>query len=99
MIRLVTCASAPEGVINMLESKRKKGESFESFLRRFNKRLMQSGIILEFKANRYFDRGANKNLQKRTALERKKYKMKMEFLKKIGKLPEEKLRGKGRGRR
>ena len=83
----------------MLEAKRKKGESFESFLRRFNKRLIQSGVIFEFKDKRFLTKDANKNKQKSIALERKKYKEKMEYLKKIGKLPEEKLRGKRRGGR
>jgi len=76
----------------MQEVKRKKGETFESFVRRFNKRLMQSGVILEFKKKRYLEKSANKNLQRKNAILRKQYKEKMEFLRKSGKLPEDKTK-------
>ncbi|MBT4723164.1 30S ribosomal protein S21 [Candidatus Falkowbacteria bacterium] len=83
----------------MLEAKRKKGESFESFLRRFNKRLIQSGVIFEFKSKRYHAKDESRNLQKTVAVARKKYKDKIQFLKKIGKLPEDRFKGKRRGGR
>ena len=37
----------------MAEAKRKKNETFESLLRRFNKKLMQSGKLLQAKKIRY----------------------------------------------
>lgn len=73
----------------MVEVKRKKGETFESFLRRFNKRLMQSGTVLQFKKVRYYKRPISKNLQKKSALVRKERSELREYMRKIGRLEEE----------
>jgi len=73
----------------MTETKRKKGETFESLLRRFNKRMLQSGKILQAKKVRFFEKEPNKNLAKKLALRRLKIKAKKEYLKKIGKDLEE----------
>lgn len=75
----------------MLEVKRKKDESFESLLRRFNRRLLQSGKILEIKQKRYYEKKMNKNQRRTSALVRNKYREKIEYLKKTGKLLEEEL--------
>jgi ribosomal protein S21 len=82
----------------MVEIKRKRGESFEAFLRRFNKRIMQSGKILQFKKIKYHKKDISRNMQKKSALHRQKQSAKREYLKKIGKLPEEDYR-RGRKRR
>ena len=82
-----------------VETKRKKGETFEAFLRRFNKRLMQSGVILETKQKNYLRKGHSRNKQKAVAIERKKYREKYEYLKKTGRLPEEKKKKRGGRRR
>lgn len=73
----------------MAESKRKKGETFESLLRRFNKKVLQSGKILQAKKIRFLEKKINKNLAKKLALRRLNIKAKKEYLKKIGKLMEE----------
>jgi len=73
----------------MTELKRKKGETFESLLRRFNKRMLQSGKILQAKKVRFLEKEPNKNLSKKLALRRLKIKAKKEYLKKIGKDLEE----------
>lgn len=73
----------------MAEAKRKKGETFESLLRRFNKKMMQSGKVLQAKKIRFLEKEPNKNLSKKLALRRKDIKAKKEYLKKIGKLSEE----------
>ena len=73
----------------MVESKRKKGETFESFLRRFNKRLIQSGKVLQFKKVRYHQKAKNKNLVKASTLHGKKVKEKIEYLKKVGRYKED----------
>ena len=52
----------------MVEFKRKKGESFESFLRRFNKRLQQSGKLMTARKKRYFHKDKNENKKKISAL-------------------------------
>ncbi|NTU99293.1 hypothetical protein HGA64_04810, partial [Candidatus Falkowbacteria bacterium] len=73
----------------MVESKRKKEESFESFLRRFNKRLQQSGNLRKVRKMQYFKETKSHNLQKRSALISREYKLKNEYLRKIGKLKDE----------
>jgi ribosomal protein S21 len=69
------------------ESKRKKGETFESFLRRFSKKIQESGIILQVKKIRYHQKMDNKNKRRYVALNRNKIGAKREYLQKIGKLP------------
>ena len=73
----------------MAEVKRKKGETFESLLRRFSKRMMQSGKLLQAKKVRFKTKEPNKNLAKKLALRKLKIKQQKEYLKKIGKLVEE----------
>lgn len=73
----------------MVEVKRKKGETFESFLRRFNKRLLQSGKIFQARKIRFYHRPINKNKIKRDALRRESIKEKKEYLRKIGRLKDE----------
>ncbi|MCX6744068.1 MAG: 30S ribosomal protein S21 [Candidatus Parcubacteria bacterium] len=73
----------------MTEVKRKKSETFESLLRRFNKRMIQSGKILQAKKVRFKTKATNKNLAKQLALRRLKIKTKKDYLRKIGKLIEE----------
>jgi len=73
----------------MAEAKRKRGETFESLLRRFNKRMIQSGKILQAKKVRFLEKEPNKNLAKKLALRRLKIIAQKEYLKKIGKLIEE----------
>jgi len=71
------------------EVKRKKGESFEGLLRRFSRKVQQSGRILQAKKIRFRQKDKNKNQQKASALRRNEIKVKREYLKKIGRLPEE----------
>jgi len=73
----------------MVEVKRKKGETFESLMRRFNKRILQSGKILQAKKVRFLEKNTNKNLVKKLALRKLKIKGQKEYLRKIGKLSEE----------
>ena len=73
----------------MLETKRKKGESFEAFLRRFNKRLMQSRVIFDVKSKRFLVKPESRNMQNKTAISRKKHREKIQYLKKTGKMPDE----------
>ncbi|MEK7511933.1 MAG: hypothetical protein AAB575_02860 [Patescibacteria group bacterium] len=72
-----------------VEVKRKKGETFESFVRRFSRRMMQSGTVLEFKKKAYKRRPLSKLRLKATTLSHKVYREKREYLKKIGRLKEE----------
>ena len=72
----------------MVQFKRKKGESFEAFLRRFNKRLQQSGKLMEARKGRYVKKDKNANQKKKSALVSLKLRRQKEYLRKIGKLEE-----------
>jgi len=71
------------------EKKKKKEESFESLLRRFNKRLQQSGKLLQAKQGKFYEKEDSKNKKKESALVRNKIRTKKEYLRKVGKLPDE----------
>ncbi len=73
----------------MVEFKRKKGESFESFLRRFNKRLQQSGNLYVARKAQHRQSSKSRNLRKKSALIGLKMRSQREYQRKIGKLKEE----------
>lgn len=79
----------------MVEVKRKRGESFEAMLRRFNRRLQLSGKVLEAKKIRFYKGPKSKTELKKSALRRLELQRHYEQLKKLGQLPEEQTR-KGR---
>jgi ribosomal protein S21 len=72
--------------------KRRKGESFESLMRRFGRRIQQSGKILEARKLRFFAEKPSKNKQKASALRRMEIKEKREYQMKIGQLVEDRRR-------
>lgn len=71
------------------EVKRKRGETFESLMRRFSRRIQQSGRLLQAKKIRFHARDKSRNLRRASALRREELRKKREYLKKIGKLKEE----------
>ncbi|MBI4215150.1 MAG: 30S ribosomal protein S21 [Parcubacteria group bacterium] len=73
----------------MSEVKRKKGETFESLLRRFNKKILQSGKLLQARKIRFYTRPISKDKRRVLALRRKELRVQREYLQKIGKLEEE----------
>lgn len=73
----------------MAEVKRRKGETFESLVRRFSKKIQQSGRLIQSRKVRYFERKKNRNSLRAAAARREEIKDKREYLKKIGKLVEE----------
>jgi ribosomal protein S21 len=73
----------------VVEFKRKRGESFESFLRRFNKTLLRSRKLNEVRRRKFMTAPRSKNKQKEYALISMKMRKQKEYLKKIGKLKEE----------
>jgi ribosomal protein S21 len=75
----------------MVEIKRKKSESFESFMRRFKKRIMESGQLIQFKKIRFKRKEENKSARKKSAVFRLKAADNREYLKRIGRLPEEEM--------
>ena len=74
-----------KGGDGMKEINRKKGESFEGFLRRFNKIMLQSGRLIQARKNRYVPSKVNRNKRRGLALRRKKIESKMAYMEKTGK--------------
>jgi ribosomal protein S21 len=73
----------------VVEFKRKKGESFEAFLRRFNRTLIQSRKLHEVRQRKFHQNKKNKFQQKEYALTSMKMRDKKQYLRKIGKLKDE----------
>ena len=76
------------------EVKRKKGETFEGMMRRFSRRVQQSGKLLQAKKIRFYEPEKSRNLQRVSALRREDIKKKREYLKKVGKLKDEDTKNK-----
>lgn len=71
----------------MVEVKRKDNESFESLLRRFNRKIQQSGVLVRARKIRFYEPGRSRNLLREDAQRRAINREKREELKKMGKLP------------
>lgn len=72
----------------MLEVKKKDTESNEALIRRFTRRVRQSGFILEVKKTQHREVEPNKSELREAALRRKSVRSEKEYLRKIGKLEE-----------
>lgn len=79
----------------MVEVKRREGESFESLLRRFNRKIQQSGILVRAKRIQFYDPPKSRNLLRVSARRRAELAAEREELKKLGKLPPYRLTRKG----
>jgi ribosomal protein S21 len=75
----------------VVEVKKRKSESFDALLRRFNRRLIQSGKMIQAKKIQYHKKAKNKNAQQVSALRRKESREKREYLRKVGKLTDENI--------
>jgi len=73
----------------MAEIKRKRGETFESLLRRFTRKVQQSGRLIQAKKIRFHAREKSQTKKRADALRRLEIQEEREYLKKIGKLKEE----------
>ena len=71
----------------MVEVKRKENESFESLLRRFNRKIQQSGVLIRARRTRFFEPTRSRNLLREDAARRAVNREKREELKRQGKLP------------
>ncbi len=69
----------------MVEVKKKDNESFDSLLRRFNRKIQQSGVLIRARKTRFFDPPKSRNLQKVAARRRQQIRTEKEELKKMGK--------------
>lgn len=79
-----------------VDVKRKKGERFDSLLRRFNRRVIESGKLLQARKIRYKKRNESTRVQKETALRRLKMSEKRAYMIKAGLLKEDHRRGRRR---
>ena len=72
----------------MTEFKRKKGESFESFLRRFNRGLKNSKTLNIARSKRSYTNPKTKRERKQYALKSLELRREKDYLRKIGRLEE-----------
>jgi len=70
------------------EVKRKDNESFESLIRRFTKKTLQSGKLLQARKIRFFKKKSNVKKAKSKALRSLGIEKNIDYLKKIGKWEE-----------
>lgn len=72
----------------MVYVKRKERETIGSMLRRFTRRIQQSGVLIKSRKDRYFIKPPTKRARKARALRRLVLLKEREKLAKLGKLPE-----------
>lgn len=68
----------------MVEVKRKEKESIEGMIRRFNKKLQQSGNIYRARKTRFHEKKKSKAVQREEATRKQKIMQNREYLKKLG---------------
>lgn len=73
----------------MAEVKKKKGESFEALVRRFNRRVQQSGKILQARKIRFRQEDKSLTRKRESALRREEIKEKRDFMIKTGKIKDD----------
>jgi hypothetical protein len=69
-----------------LEVRKQGKETSQSLVRRFTKRIQQSGILLRARSIRFKEREKSEQMKKKSALRREELKKKYEFLKKFGEI-------------
>ncbi len=69
----------------MVEVKRKENESFDNLLRRFNRKIQQSGVLVRARKTRFFTPVKSRNLQRSTAQRRAELREVREEMKRMGK--------------
>lgn len=72
----------------MIEVRKREGESNESLIRRFTRKVQGTGLIIQAKKRRFREPELNKNARRKSALRRATLRTKYEYMKKIGKLDE-----------
>jgi len=71
-----------------LEILKQERETSQSLVRRFQKRIQQSGLLLRARKIRFRQRRKSEQIKKRAALRREELKKEYEKLKKLGKISE-----------
>ena len=73
----------------MIEVKRKDNESTGSLLRRFSKKIQQSGLLLLARSSRFREKEKSRTERRKSALIRNKFAKDKERERKLGKLEDE----------
>ncbi len=73
----------------MIEVKRKDNESIGSLLRRFSKKVQQSGLLLQARSSRFKEKTKSRTERRKSALMRNIIVAEKEKLRKLGKLEDE----------
>lgn len=73
----------------VIEVRKKDGETTRSLLRRFSRRIQQSGILIRARKARFLEKGRSKKERRDSALRRTKIVQEKEKLRKMGLLEEE----------
>ncbi len=69
-----------------LEIKREGRETSQNLVRRFSRRMKQSGILLRARKSRFFEKEKSGQMKKRSALRKEELKAEYEKLEKLGKI-------------
>ncbi|MBW6440523.1 30S ribosomal protein S21 [Patescibacteria group bacterium] len=73
----------------MIEIKKKDNESIGSFLRRFSKKVQQSGVLFQARNSRFQEKNQSKTERRKSALRRKEMVKEREKLRKLGLLEDD----------
>jgi len=73
----------------MIEVKRKEKESTGSLLRRFSKKIQQSGLLLQARGSRFREKIKSRPERRKNALKRNEIVAEKEYQRKIGKLEDD----------
>jgi ribosomal protein S21 len=73
----------------MIEVKKKDNESVGSLLRRFSRKVQQSGLLLQARSSRFQEREKSRTERRKSALRRNEIVAQKEKDRKLGKLEEE----------
>ena len=68
-----------------LEIRKKQRENMQAMMRRFQKAVQQSGILLEVRKRQFVKRDKSTNMQKKSALRKAENKKKYDLIKKMKK--------------
>ena len=75
-----------------IEVRRKERESSENLIKRFTRRIQQSGTLMSVRRNRFYNEGKSKIQRRDEALYKTRIRKEIDRLKKLGKFNEESLR-------
>lgn len=79
-----------------IEVKKRQGENTRSLLRRFSRRIQQSGVLIRARKARFYEKERSKREKRESAIRRERIKSEKDKLKKLGLLEEETIINKRR---